>query len=99
MESNIPFTVLRPGRLTDGPYTSYDINTLLKATSGTRRAVDLVEGDTLTPEETSRIAVADCAVASLGTRSARRTARFAWDEGGTGPGSDEGEWEKLFASA
>ena len=99
MESNIPFTVLRPGRLTDGPYTSYDINTLLKATSGTRRAVDLVEGDTLTPEETSRIAVADCAVASLGTRSAESRAFCVGTREGTGPGSDEGEWEKLFASA
>ena len=31
MNSGLPFTILRPGRLTDGPYTSYDINTLLKA--------------------------------------------------------------------
>ncbi|KAL5661275.1 hypothetical protein ACJX0J_028400, partial [Zea mays] len=28
-----------PGRLTDGPYTSYDLNTLLKATAGEQRAV------------------------------------------------------------
>lgn len=41
MDSGLPFTILRPGRLTDGPYTSYDVNTLLKATSGTRRAVDI----------------------------------------------------------
>jgi len=99
MKSGVPFTVLRPGRLTDGPYTSYDINTLLKATSGTRRAVDLVEGDTLTPEETSRIAVADCAVASLGTQLAENRAFCLGTREGTGPGNDEGEWEKLFASA
>jgi hypothetical protein len=30
MDSGLPFTILRPGRLTDGPYTSYDVNTLLK---------------------------------------------------------------------
>lgn len=32
--SGLPFTIFRPGRLTDGPYTSYDLNTLLKATAG-----------------------------------------------------------------
>lgn len=34
----------RPGRLTDGPYTSYDLNTLLKATAGQRRAVLIGQG-------------------------------------------------------
>ena len=97
--SGIPYTVLRPGRLTDGPYTSYDINTLLKATSGTRRAVDIAEGDTLTPEETSRIVVADCAVAALSSATAEGKAFCLGTREGTGPGSDEGAWEKLFASA
>lgn len=36
--------VFRAGRLTDGPYTSYDLNTLLKATSGERRAVIIGQG-------------------------------------------------------
>ena len=67
IDSGLPFTILRPGRLTDGPYTSYDINTLIKATSGTRRAVDIGKGDVLLPEETSRIVVADAAVAALGS--------------------------------
>ena len=97
--SGIPFTVLRPGRLTDGPYTSYDINTLLRATSGTRRAVDLVEGDTLTPEETSRIAVADCAVAALSSANAENRAFCLGTREGAGPGSDAGAWDTLFASA
>ena len=30
-ESGLPYTIIRPGRLTDGPYTSYDLNTLLQA--------------------------------------------------------------------
>ena len=34
----------RPGRLTDGPYTSYDLNTLLRATAGQRRAVLIGQG-------------------------------------------------------
>jgi hypothetical protein len=36
--------VFRPARLTDGPYTSYDLNTLLKATAGKRRAVVIGQG-------------------------------------------------------
>ena len=32
VDSGIPYTILRPGRLTDGPYTSYDVNTVLRAT-------------------------------------------------------------------
>ncbi|KAK2641222.1 hypothetical protein Ddye_022985 [Dipteronia dyeriana] len=42
--SGLPFTIIRPGRLTDGPYTSYDLNTLLKATAGQRRAVVIGQG-------------------------------------------------------
>lgn len=38
------FSYTRPGRLTDGPYTSYDLNTLLKATAGQRRAVLIGQG-------------------------------------------------------
>uniref|UniRef100_A0A453I3B3 NAD(P)-binding domain-containing protein n=1 Tax=Aegilops tauschii subsp. strangulata TaxID=200361 RepID=A0A453I3B3_AEGTS len=44
--SGIPFTIIRPGRLTDGPYTSYDLNTLVKATAGERRAVEIGQGVT-----------------------------------------------------
>ncbi|XP_059278089.1 protein TIC 62, chloroplastic isoform X2 [Lycium ferocissimum] len=42
--SGLPFTIIRPGRLTDGPYTSYDLNTLLQATAGERRAVLIGQG-------------------------------------------------------
>lgn len=42
--SGLPYTIIRPGRLTDGPYTSYDLNTLLKATAGERRAVVIGQG-------------------------------------------------------
>jgi hypothetical protein len=56
-ESGIPFTIVRPSRLTDGPYTSYDLNTLLKSTSGTRQDVKLSPRDDQIGEA-SRIAVA-----------------------------------------
>lgn len=98
--SGTPFTILRPGRLTDGPYTSYDINTLVKATSGERRAVEMTKGDSLTPEETSRIVVADAVVASL--RLPADDVRGAYCLGtkeGDGPKSDLGKWEAVFAKA
>lgn len=56
-ESGLPFTILRPSRLTDGPYTSFDLNTLLQGTAGTRRSVQLSPRDNLLGEA-SRIAVA-----------------------------------------
>jgi len=37
--------LVRAGRLTDGPYTSYDLNTLLKATAGERQAVVISQGN------------------------------------------------------
>ncbi|KAL0459144.1 UNVERIFIED_CONTAM: putative protein, chloroplastic [Sesamum latifolium] len=42
--SGLPFTIIRAGRLTDGPYTSYDLNTLLQSTAGERRAVLIGQG-------------------------------------------------------
>lgn len=56
-QSGLPWTIVRPGRLTDGPYTSYDLNTLLQATAGTRQDVQISMQDDQSGE-TSRIAVA-----------------------------------------
>lgn len=47
---------IRPGRLTDGPYTSYDLNTLLRATAGERRAVLIGQGILLLPPSRHLIA-------------------------------------------
>ena len=56
-QSGLPYTILRPSRLTDGPYTSYDLNTLLQATAGTRQDIQVsLQDDQL--GETSRIAAA-----------------------------------------
>jgi uncharacterized protein YbjT (DUF2867 family) len=100
-ESGLPYTLLRPGRLTDGPYTSYDLNTLLKATSGTRRKPVLALDDTSTPKESSRLVVAAAAVAAL--RSEGAAVGRAFDVGSEeGPGvvcGDREGWEVLFAGA
>jgi len=97
--SDLPRTILRPGRLTDGPYTSYDVNTVLRATSGSRRSAVLERGDELLPEETSRILVADAAVAALRIDEAVDGAFCLGTEEGDGPGADEEKWRELFASA
>jgi uncharacterized protein YbjT (DUF2867 family) len=97
--SGLNYTILRPGRLTDGPYTSYDINTLVKATSGERRAVEVEKGDSLLPEETSRIVVADAAVASLRLTSPANQSYCMGTKEGDGPKDDLGKWEAVFNEA
>ena len=95
--NDFDYTIIRPGRLTDGPYTSYDLNTLLKATSSERRQVEIKPGDDFDPMETSRIAVADCAVFSLRSENARNKAFvIGTKEGDGGPGQDEAKWKALF---
>ncbi len=62
--SGLPYTIIRPGRLIDGPYTSYDLNTLLRAKTDGKKAVVMGTGDTLNGE-TSRIDVANVCVECL----------------------------------
>lgn len=93
--SGVPYTLLRPSRLTDGPYTSYDLNTLLKATAGTRRDVVLSPRDDLRGEA-SRIAVAEAAVQALALPGTEGRAYAIESAEGAGPGQDAGEWARLF---
>lgn len=62
--SGLPYTIIRPARLIDGPYTSYDLNTLLRAKTDGQKAVEIEAGDELNGE-TSRIDVANACVESL----------------------------------
>ena len=62
--SGLPYTIIRPARLIDGPYTSYDLNTLLRAKTDGKKAVVVKPGDSL-DGETSRIDVANVCVESL----------------------------------
>lgn len=64
IRSGLPYTIIRPARLIDGPYTSYDLNTLLKATTGGKLGVVVGTGDTLSGD-TSRIDVASACVECL----------------------------------
>ncbi|KAF3454158.1 hypothetical protein FNV43_RR04605 [Rhamnella rubrinervis] len=90
--SGLPFTIIRPGRLTDGPYTSYDLNTLLKATAGQRRAVLLGRGDKLVGEA-SRLAVAEACIQALDIEFTEGKAYEINSVEGEGPGSDQQKWK------
>eukprot|EP00271_Cylindrocystis_brebissonii_P014710 TRINITY_DN36182_c0_g1_i1.p1 TRINITY_DN36182_c0_g1~~TRINITY_DN36182_c0_g1_i1.p1 ORF type:complete len:362 (-),score=76.80 TRINITY_DN36182_c0_g1_i1:378-1463(-) len=98
-ESQIPYTILRPGRLTDGPYTSYDLNTLLRATAGLRRAACVELGDRL-PGETSRVLLAEACVQALSLDSASgKEFCITSAEGPGGPEKDPAAWDRLFQAA
>lgn len=94
-KSGIPFTIVRAGRLTDGPYTSYDLNTLLKATAGTRRRVVLGQGDKLVGEA-SRIVVAEACIQALDIDCTCGKIYEINSVEGDGPGTDQKKWEALF---
>ncbi|KAJ4980213.1 hypothetical protein NE237_010993 [Protea cynaroides] len=97
-KSGLPFTIIRPGRLTDGPYTSYDLNTLLKATAGQRRAVLIGQGDKLVGE-VSRLVVAEACIQALDVEFTRGQVYEINSVEGEGPGSDPEKWRELFRSA
>uniref|UniRef100_A0A453I3K5 NAD(P)-binding domain-containing protein n=1 Tax=Aegilops tauschii subsp. strangulata TaxID=200361 RepID=A0A453I3K5_AEGTS len=88
----------RPGRLTDGPYTSYDLNTLVKATAGERRAVEIGQGDKLVGEA-SRLVVAEACIQALDIESTQGKIYEISSVKGEGPGSDQEKWKQLFAAA
>ncbi|WVZ16537.1 hypothetical protein V8G54_009519 [Vigna mungo] len=96
--SGLPFTIIRPGRLTDGPYTSYDLNTLLKATAGQRRAVLVGQGDKLVGEA-SRIVVAEACVQALDLEVTENQVYEINSVEGEGPGNETKKWQELFEAA
>lgn len=93
--SGLPYTIIRPNRLTDGPYTSYDLNTLLKGISGIRQDVMLsLKDDQL--GETSRIATAEAIVQALGVDVTEGVAISITSKDGDGPAEDPKKWKVLF---
>lgn len=93
--SGIPYTIFRPGRLTDGPYTSYDLNTLLKGIAGTRQDISLSLQDDQ-QGEASRIAVAEAMLQCLVNSSVEGKKVSLTSKEGQGPGEDASRWQILF---
>lgn len=94
-KSGLPYTIIRPNRLTDGPYTSYDLNTLLKGVSGERQDIILTLNDDQVGE-TSRLAVAESIVQSLMSPETENLVFSIGSEKGSGPGEDSQQWRALF---
>ena len=91
--SGLPYTIIRPGRLIDGPYTSYDLNTLLKAKTQGQKAVVIGIGDSLNAEA-SRIDVAQVCVECLNNEV---TTRKIFEIVNSGKRPPITNWEQLFA--
>ena len=90
--SGFPYTIIRPGRLIDGPYTSYDLNTLLQAKTDGKKGVVIESGDSLNGD-TSRIDVANACVESL-FNSNTINQDFSIINSGTRPKNIS--WQQLF---
>ncbi|CAN5671921.1 SDR family oxidoreductase [soil metagenome] len=95
LRSGLPYTIIRPGQLTDGPYTSRDFNTLVQASTEGKLDVKVATGDTLNGQ-TSRIDVAAACVACLESKAAENKA-FEIVSKGDRPA--EIDWPALFATA
>jgi uncharacterized protein YbjT (DUF2867 family) len=92
--SGLPYTIIRPARLIDGPYTSTDLNTLLKAKTGGKLGVVLGQGDALVGES-SRIDVAAACVACL---EAETTVNQVFEIVNRGARSGPINWPVQFAT-
>ena len=92
--SDLPYTIIRPARLIDGPYTSYDLNTLLQAKTDGKKGVEIEMGDNLNGE-TSRIDVANACVESLFYET---TINKDFSIINSGDRPDNINWEQLFLS-
>jgi uncharacterized protein YbjT (DUF2867 family) len=93
IQSRLPYTIVRPGRLIDGPFTSYDLNTLLQATTGGKSGVVLGTGDKLNGQ-TSRIDVAAACVEALRHPS---TVNQTFELVNQGARPEVIDWGSLFA--
>lgn len=99
MGSGLPFTIFRPDRLTDGPWTSTDLNTLLRAdTKGTRKGVKLSLQDDLGKGQASRITVAEACMQCLAIKETENRAYSITSTEEEGPETDSKKWEQMFAS-
>ena len=92
--SSLPYTIIRPARLIDGPYTSYDLNTLLRAKTDGKKAVAVKAGDSL-DGETSRIDVANACVECLFNDS---TVNKELSIANSGDRPANTDWSQLFSS-
>ncbi len=92
INSGIPYTIIRPSRLIDGPFTSYDLNTLLQAKTDGEQKVVIATGDKINGQS-SRIDVANACVECL---SSEQTKNKAFEIINQGERKDTLDWNKLW---
>ncbi|MEL7050567.1 MAG: SDR family oxidoreductase [Cyanobacteria bacterium J06634_6] len=95
LRSGLPYTIIRPGQLTDGPYTSRDFNTLIQASTDSKLGVVVDTGESINGQS-SRIDVAAACVACLKIAAAENK---AFEIVNKGDRPTVINWEALFASA
>ncbi|MEO0647822.1 MAG: SDR family oxidoreductase [Cyanobacteria bacterium J06650_10] len=95
LRSGLPYTIIRPGQLTDGPYTSRDFNSLIQASTDSKLGVVVQTGDEVNGQ-TSRIDVAAACVACLEIAA---TENKAFEMVNKGDRPVEIDWASLFAAA
>ncbi len=92
-DSGLGYTIVRPGRLIDGPYTSYDLNTLIKASTEGKQNVVLGQGDQLLGQTSRKDVAAVCVECLTHTTTVDQT--FEIINQGVRPSSID--WSQLFA--
>ncbi len=92
--SGLGYTIIRPGRLIDGPYTSYDLNTLIKASTDGKQGVVLGSGDQLLGQTSRKDVAAACVEALQDIATVDKT--FEIINQGNRPQTIS--WPALFAS-
>jgi len=70
-----------------------------QATSGTKRDVQIAQGETLLPEATSRIVLAEACVQALTLACTENQAYELGTTEGAGPEDDAARWEALYSAA
>lgn len=95
LRSGLPYTIIRPGQLTDGPYTSRDFNTLIQASTDSKLGVVVETGEALNGQS-SRIDVAAACVACL---EIAVTENKAFEIVNKGDRPAVIDWEGLFGAA
>lgn len=96
ISSGIPYTIVRPGVLSEGPYTGKGVNDrFIRATTGSLTGVALSNHDDINGKA-ARSVVAELLVQSFLIESLENRVLAIESTDDAGPGTDSDEWEKLI---
>lgn len=94
--SGVPYTIVRPGILSEGPFTGKGINDrLLRARTGSLTGANLSKNDDIRGKA-ARSTVAELLVQSFMMDALQNQVLAIVSTEDDGPGTDSKEWEKLI---